>query len=491
MKWAMTTNQSLQNWLPKLRQVSVLCVGDVMLDQYVYGDVDRVSPEAPIPVLNVNRRAHAIGGAGNVACNIAALGAVANLVAVIGADSSGGQVRDLLADVEGIEPQLLVDADRPTTVKTRFIAGSQQLLRADDESVGTLAQALLDGVVDGAAAVLSEAKPQAVILSDYGKGVLPDTVIDKLIAAARAAKVPVIVDPKGADYSRYTGADVLTPNRRELGEATRMTTVTSDEVVAAAQSLIDQCGVRHVLVTRGAEGMSLVSAEEAPVHLPALAREIFDVSGAGDTVVAVLAAGLAAGMAVAEAAQLANVGAGLVVAKVGTAVVRNAELADAADAAANISKSIVDENQLAERIAQWRSRGLSIGFTNGCFDLVHPGHISLLEQAQSHCDRLIVGLNSDASVTRLKGAGRPVQNAAARGRVLASVAAVDAVVVFDDDTPIDLISQIRPDVLIKGADYTLDEVVGGDIVQSFGGRVVLADLVDGFSTTETIARLSR
>lgn len=469
----------------------MLCIGDVMLDQYVYGDVDRVSPEAPIPVLNVTRRAQAMGGAGNVACNIAALGACANLVAVIGDDDAGARVRDLLSNWEGTEPHLLVDPDRPTTVKTRFIAGGQQLLRADDESAGEIAANVLDRVVEAATSVAGASSPGAVILSDYGKGVLPDRVIAQLVAAAQAAKIPIIVDPKGTDYTKYSGADVLTPNRKELSDATRMPTGNTDQIVAAAESLIDNCDVRHVLVTRGPEGMSLVSAEGAPLHLPALAREIFDVSGAGDTVVAVLASGLAAGMPVGEAAQLANIAAGLVVAKVGTAVVRNAELADAVDAVAGLVKNILDPDRLSEKIAQWRSRGLSIGFTNGCFDLVHPGHISLLEQASAQCDRLIVGLNSDASVARLKGADRPVQDAAARGRVLASVARVDAVVVFEEDTPLELIRQIKPDVLVKGADYAIDEVVGGEIVQSYGGRVVLANLVDGFSTTQTIARLSR
>ncbi len=487
----MTTIQSLHNWLPKLNNAAVLCIGDVMLDQFVYGDVERVSPEAPIPVLNVNHRTRAIGGAGNVVCNIAALGAAAQLVSVVGDDTLGVQVRDLLAGMDGIDPQLLVDSGRSTTVKTRFIAGGQQLLRADDETTGDPAQNLLERAVETATAALSLSAPGAMILSDYGKGVLTDEVICQAIAAAQAAKVPVIVDPKGADYAKYSGADILTPNRRELSKAARMATGGSDEIVAAAQHLIESCGARHILVTRGGEGMSLVSSEGAPVHLPALAREIFDVSGAGDTVVAVLATGLAAGMSIAEAAQLANIAASLVVAKVGTAVVRNAELADAVDAAASIPDKIVDQKRLAEQVAQWRSRGLTVGFTNGCFDLVHPGHISLLEQAKSASDRLIVGLNSDASVTRLKGEGRPVQDAAARGLVLASVAAVDVVVVFDDDTPLELIRQIRPDVLVKGEDYELDAVVGGDIVEAYGGRVVLADLVDGFSTTATIQRLVR
>lgn len=487
----MTTNQNLQAWLPKLNGVAVLCVGDVMLDQYVYGDVDRVSPEAPIPVLNVKRRALAIGGAGNVAGNIAALGATAYLVAIVGDDGGGDQVNDRLASIDGVEPLLQVSPGRPTTVKTRFIAGSQQLLRADDETADPIAPGMLESATDAAQAVLGASGLGALILSDYGKGVLSDSVIRRLIEAAQGANIPVVVDPKGTDYTKYSGASVLTPNRKELGDATRMATGNSDEIVAAARHLVESCGVEHVLVTRGGEGMSLVPAAGEPVHLPALAREIFDVSGAGDTVVAVLATGLAAGMSVSEAAQLANVAAGLVVAKVGTAVVRNAELADAVDAVGRVSRKIVDQKGLAEQIAQWRARGLSVGFTNGCFDLVHPGHISLLEQAESACDRLIVGLNSDASVARLKGPDRPVQDAVARGRVLASVAAVDAVIVFEQDTPLELIDLIRPDVLVKGADYAVDEVVGGDIVQSYGGRVVLADLVDGFSTTQTIARLTR
>lgn len=487
----MTTKQNLHNWLPKLNNVSVLCVGDVMLDRYVYGDVERVSPEAPIPVLNVRRRARAVGGAGNVACNIAALGATAHLVAVVGADGAGAEVGELLAEWHGIDARLQADDSRPTTVKTRFIAGSQQLLRADDESNGQMGEPLTANIAAAAAAVLAKPGAGALILSDYGKGVLNEGTISQLIAAAGAAKVPVVVDPKGSDYSKYAGADILTPNRKELSEATRLPTATSPEIIAAAQQVVQGCGVRHVLVTRGSEGMSLISADAAPIHLPALAREVFDVSGAGDTVVAVLAAGLAAGMACSDAAQLANVAAGLVVAKVGTAVVRNAELADALDAAGRVSDKIVDRKRLAEQIAQWRARGLSVGFTNGCFDLVHPGHISLLEQAHAMCDRLIVGLNSDASVVRLKGAGRPVQDAAARARVLASLAAVDAVVVFEEDTPIELIREIRPDVLVKGADYSVDQVVGGDFVQSYGGRVMLAELVDGFSTTATIARLAR
>lgn len=487
----MTTNHNLRSWLPRLADATVVCVGDLMLDQYVYGTVERVSPEAPIPVLGVGRRVQMMGGAGNVANNIAALGGKVCLVAVVGEDLPGAQLRDLLGAVDVIDPKLLVDSARPTTVKTRFIAAGQQLLRADDDARGAIAEAQLAQLVDAATAAINAAGVGAVILSDYGKGVLTPAVTRRLIEAARAAGVPVIVDPKGSDYGKYAGADLLTPNRRELAEATLMNTAATEDIVAAARRLIEQCGVRSVLATRGSEGMSLISADAPPVHLPAMAREVFDVSGAGDTVVATLATGLAAGMDVADAAQMANVAAGLVVAKVGTAVVRNADLADALDAAVGMSEKVVDRAKLADKIAQWRARGLSIGFTNGCFDLVHPGHISLLEQADAVCDRLIVALNSDASVTRLKGDGRPVQDAAARSRVLASVAAVDAVVVFDDDTPIELIREIRPDVLVKGADYALDEVVGADIVRSYGGRIVLAELVDGFSTTNTIARLAK
>lgn len=485
----MNSTPRLIDWLDRLAAAHVVCVGDVMLDRFVYGEVERISPEAPIPVLRIAREAVTVGGAGNVARNLSAIGTETRLFGVVGDDSAGRAAAEVLSLETAVTLSLSADDARPTTVKTRFIAGGQQLLRTDEEDLTALSDGLLGQLSTDVAAAVSGGDCGALILSDYGKGVLTDAMIKAAMDAAHAAGVPVVVDPKGVDFTRYRGAGVITPNRRELGAASRMPVDTDAEVAAAARELIETCGLDAVIATRGADGMTVVTGSDE-VHLPALAREVFDVSGAGDTVVATVAAGLAAGMNVVDAAQLANVAAGLVVAKVGTAVVRLDELADGLGGAPGLAAKIMDHAALQERVAQWRARGLSVGFTNGCFDIVHPGHISLIEQASAACDRLIVALNDDASVQRLKGADRPVQPEGARARVIASLAGVDGVVLFAEDTPMELIEAVRPDVLVKGADYAVDEVVGGDLVASYGGRVVLADLIDGFSTTDTISRIA-
>jgi D-beta-D-heptose 7-phosphate kinase/D-beta-D-heptose 1-phosphate adenosyltransferase len=462
--------------VPKLAGARVAVVGDVMLDRFVYGEVERVSPEAPIPVLRITHESTMLGGAGNVARNLQAIGAASHIVSVVGDDEAGREI-DALCRRDGIAANLSTEAGRRTTVKTRYIAGGQQLLRTDLE---TEAKIVSLGAIPAA---------DAVVISDYGKGVVTPELVRQLVAA----KAPVVVDPKGADWSRYRGATLITPNRRELAEASRLAAGTDAEIVAAARHMIASTGIASVLATRGADGMTLVTAREA-THLPAQAREVFDVSGAGDTVVAVLAAGIAAGIAPAAAAQIANVAAGIVVGRSGTAVAYAEEIVAALREGGGTK--LVGRAQALERIADWRRRGLKVGFTNGCFDLIHPGHVSLLAQARAACDRLVVALNSDASVTRLKGKGRPVQDQAARAAVLSSLADVDLVVAFGDekrenDTPIVLIEAIKPDVLVKGADYTEDKVVGADIVRSYGGKVLLAELTPGQSTTATIARMGR
>ena len=479
----------LIDWLDRLESAHVVCAGDVMLDRFVYGDVDRISPEAPIPVMRILREAVTVGGAGNVARNLSALGTETRLFGVVGDDPAGREAAEVLSFERAVTLSLVADDARPTTVKTRFIAGGQHLLRTDEEQLAALPDGLLTELSTAMTSAIADGKCGALVLSDYGKGVVTDPLIATALEAVRAAGALVIVDPKGVDFTRYRGADVITPNRRELAAASRMPTDTDDEVAAAARHLIASCGLGAVIATRGAAGMTVVTETEE-VHLSALAREVFDVSGAGDTVVATVAAGLAAGMNLVDAAQLANVAAGLVVGKVGTAVVRPDELADGLGGAPGLTAKILDRAALDEQVAQWRARGLSVGFTNGCFDIVHPGHISLIEQASAACDRLIVALNDDASVGRLKGEGRPVQPEAARARVIASLAGVDGVVLFVEDTPMALIEALRPDVLVKGADYAMDEVVGSELVASYGGKVVLADLVDGFSTTDTISRIA-
>jgi D-beta-D-heptose 7-phosphate kinase/D-beta-D-heptose 1-phosphate adenosyltransferase len=468
----------------------VLCVGDLMLDRFVTGRVERVSPEAPIPVLVVEGEAEMIGGAGNVVRNLVAFGARAELVAAVGDDAPGAQLVALLAETRGAVPHLVTVANRRTTIKTRFVTRSQQLLRADHEAPfeidDTGRKALLDR------AVCALAGCGALILSDYGKGVLDPATIATLIGAASAAGKPVVVDPKGADYTRYRGATLLTPNRAELAEASGMPVGDDDAIVAACRHIAARCGVQAVLATRSERGMTLVHGDEVH-HLPARARAVFDVSGAGDTVVAAMGAGLALGVPPLLAARLANTAAGVAVGKVGTAAAYASEIL----AALHEEEFLTGEAKVAtlesacDRVDGWRAQGRRVGFTNGCFDLLHPGHISLLNQARAQCDRLIVGLNDDESVRRLKGPTRPAQNEAGRAAVLASLSAVDMVVIFPEDTPLNLISALRPDVLVKGADYTLDKVVGREEVESWGGKVVLAEILDGHSTTATLRRIGQ
>ncbi|MCC7429198.1 MAG: D-glycero-beta-D-manno-heptose-7-phosphate kinase [Alphaproteobacteria bacterium] len=474
-----------------LKRASVLVVGDAMLDRYVYGHVARISPEAPIPVLAVDREIAMPGGAGNVVRNLTALGAAAAFVSLVGDDEAGQTLTALIGTQPGVEPWLLVEAGRVTTVKTRFVAGAQQLLRADRETLARPEPRTTEKLIRIAAEAVAACA--VMVISDYAKGLLAGETPQRLIAAAKAAGRKVVVDPKGADYGRYRGADLLTPNRRELSEATGMPTRSDSEVVAAARKLIARAGVEAVLCTRSEDGMTLLAGKDGGIvrHFPAEAREVFDVSGAGDTVVAVLAAALGAGLALPVAARLANIAAGIVVGKIGTAVAREKELLAAVAPDHGSGGKVATLEHAIELVERWRRQGLRVGFTNGCFDLLHPGHIHLLEQSRAACDRLVVGLNSDASVARLKGPTRPVQPEAARAQVLASLGAVDLVVPFEEDTPLALISALRPDLLVKGADYTREKVVGGDLVESWGGKVMLARLLPGHSTTATVTRLKR
>ncbi|HAD87169.1 MAG TPA: bifunctional heptose 7-phosphate kinase/heptose 1-phosphate adenyltransferase [Rhodospirillaceae bacterium] len=486
----MTDRAKLIPLVEALTDAKVFCLGDVMLDTFVYGRVERISPEAPIPVLRVTDEVSMLGGAGNVVRNLAALGTRTRFLSLVGDDDAGTAIRDLLAKEPGVSGELKTAPGRRTTIKSRFIAGTQQMLRADREAAQATADDLQDEIAAEAEAAVRE--HPVVVLSDYGKGVLADATLARVIKAAADAGATVIVDPKGTDYGRYKGAGILTPNLSELAAATGKPVSSDDDVIAAARSLIGDLNLNAVIVTRSRDGMTIVPKNGAVSHLAAEAQEVFDVSGAGDTVVATLAAALGAGAPLDQAAALANLAAGIVVAKVGTAVAYAGDLIaelhhqDLSEAEAKL----LTGEQAVDRVAGWRRRGLKVGFTNGCFDLLHPGHVSLLRQARGQCDRLVVGLNSDASVKRLKGEDRPVQNETARATVLASLAGVDAVVLFSEDTPLALIETLTPDVLIKGADYRVDQVVGRDVVEAAGGRVFLADLEAGHSTTATIARLA-
>ncbi|MDR3467825.1 MAG: D-glycero-beta-D-manno-heptose-7-phosphate kinase [Xanthobacteraceae bacterium] len=470
---------------------TVLCVGDLMLDEFVYGEVSRISPEAPAPVIAVRRSQRGIGGAGNVARNIAGLGARCIFVGLVGDDAAGRELAADLAREPLITPRLVVDRARPTTRKVRYVSEhfSTHMLRADWERAtpaeGEAETALIAAALDALPAA------DIVLLSDYAKGVLTARVIRNIVDAARRLGKPVIVDPKSANLAIYRGATLLTPNRKEFMEASRSRAASDAEMVAAARDLMLLADCEAMLVTQSEHGMTLFPRDGEPVHVPALPVKVRDVSGAGDTVAAVLALALAAGADWPTTLRLACAGAAVVVGKQGTATVSRAELRRRILPHASLAaedKIAADAAVLDAQVAEWRGQGQRVGFTNGCFDILHPGHVKVLTQARAACDRLIVGLNSDASVRRLKGESRPVQHERARAEVLAALEAVDLVVLFEEDTPIELIRRIRPDVLVKGGDYTREQVVGHEVVEANGGTVVLVDILEGFSTTSLVAR---
>ena len=460
----------------------IICLGDVMLDRFLYGDANRLSPEAPVPVVRLKRTQSMAGGAGNVARNIQALGGEAALIALAGEDAEGAEIAGLLGEAG----HLLRSAARRTTVKLRVIAARQQVVRVDEEerreadaAEQVAIAARLESLLPGA---------QALILSDYGKGVLTPAVLEAAIAAARARGIPVLADPKGRDFTRYAGATCLTPNASELAEGTGMPVGTDAECEAAARAVLASVAVEAVLATRSEKGMMLVRRDAPAVTVPAMAREVFDVSGAGDTVIATLALGVAAGLGLEGAMRAANAAAGVVVAKLGTATCSAAELDHAMRELEGATGEILTWPAAQRLVQSWHEKGLRVGFANGCFDILHAGHTRMLRAARAECDRLVVALNDDASVRRLKGETRPVNPLEDRAAVIAALASVDAVIAFAEDTPLEAILALRPDRLFKGSDYTIEQVVGAPEVASWGGRTVLLDLLPGRSTTSILAR---
>lgn len=472
---------ALQGLLDKARGLMVACVGDLMLDRYVYGEVSRISPEAPIPVLRARRQTAMPGAVGNVARNVAALGGRARLGGAAGPDAAGDELAQLIDADPAIDSYVARSAPL-TTVKTRFVAAGQQLLRLDDEEGGP-GQTLDTAVFEGASAIL---------LSDYAKGVVDDALIVAALKAGAAMGAPIVVDPKGRDFARYGAVDLIKPNASELAAATGLPVESDAEVEAALTALLAATTAKALVVTRAGKGMSLMRRGEAVKHFPGRAREVFDVSGAGDTGLAALGLALGAGASLEMAVEFAILASGVVVGKSGTAVVTPSELIEAemSGHAALSSAKVTRVDDLVDQVEAWRRQGLRVGFTNGCFDILHRGHVAYLAQARSWCDRLVVALNTDASVRRLKGEGRPVNDLDSRAAVIGGLASVDRVTSFDAPTPLELIERLRPDVLIKGSDYTREGVVGGDLVESWGGEVRLADFKDGFSTTRTIEKMT-
>ncbi len=478
-----------QDQIAQLARGRVLVIGDVMIDHYVSGRVSRVSDEAPVPIIHVGEERWTAGGAANVAANIAALGGKATLVGVTGSDPAASTLAGILASLSAsVEVHLVTETGRPTTIKTRYMGGQHQIVRVDREQPSAITKPTEDRLIAAVDMLADEC--DAIMISDYAKGVLTDRVLAAVMAAGKKNKLAVIVDPKRNDWQAYAGAVLITPNRKELQLAAHAPCGADAECEAAAGVMIQATGA-GVLLTRSEHGMSLFRAGEQPVHLAAKAREVFDVSGAGDTVAAAVALGLACGLAVETAMQIANVAAGIVVAKRGTATATPAELLSESGGGsrglggASGALPLAQARKLRET---WGREGLSVGFTNGCFDILHAGHISLLRQAAGACDRLIVALNTDASVSGLKGPDRPVQSEAVRAAVMTAVKGVDAVIVFGEATPLEVIRELQPDVLIKGADYAEDQIVGADLVRARGGRIVRVALVEGQSTTKVIEK---
>ncbi len=470
-----------------LDRARVAVIGDLMLDVYLQGEVDRISPEAPVPVVRLISERAVAGGAANVAANIAHLGGQVRLVGVAGPDDAFATLSRLLAAQGGIAlDDVVINRDCLTTRKTRLLGHHQQIARIDQERREPQPDAIQDAVVERAVAAVMET--DLAILSDYGKGVFSDKVLSAVLGRASQHGKRVIVDPKRRDLSAYRGASIVTPNRAELTLATGHP-CESDADARAAATIAGEMSGADILLTRSDKGMSFFPRHGEPIHLPTVAREVFDVSGAGDTVVGVLGLCLAAGLPMADAMRAANHAAGIVVGKIGTALVSRAELL--ADLAIEGEHDVEDGRLLGLDVLLalrgfWRSRGLSVGVTNGCFDLVHPGHVALIRQAAAGCDRLILALNTDASVRRLKGPRRPIQSETARAEVVGALKGVAAVVLFDEDTPLDIITALQPDLLVKGADYTENAVVGADIVKAAGGRVMLAHLVPNQSTSRLV-----
>lgn len=482
-----TNLDNLLTAIERFSEASVLVVGDLMIDHFVYGSSNRISPEAPIPVLLQQEIRSMLGGAGNVAMNLLAYGAKVHLVGLVGDDTNGRRLEDICASHQNLTAHAVRDPGRVTSVKTRFVAQSQQLLRLDEETPHFISDDLSEEVVGLVAAQLPTC--QLLVLSDYAKGLLTPNLCRTLIGLANEAGKPVLVDPKNTDFSVYAGATLVSPNLKEMEQVTGIHASDDSGAETVCKTLLDTYDFSAVLLTRGAAGMSLMQREgHETFHIGSQAKSVYDVSGAGDTVISTIAAGLAVGIALQDGVVLANHAAGIVVGKTGTGTVSRRELRGALGQVSQRMPSPLDD--ALERIQIWREMGKTIGFTNGCFDLLHLGHLHSLEEAKKHCDILIVGVNSDESVKILKGEGRPIQDQATRAGLLSSLAFCDLVVVFEEETPEQLIAKLGPDVLFKGADYEGKPIAGSDIVEAKGGQVILLDLVPDVSTTQTIARMT-
>jgi D-beta-D-heptose 7-phosphate kinase / D-beta-D-heptose 1-phosphate adenosyltransferase len=480
----------IESFLNRLPTVRALVIGDLMLDEYLWGKTERISPEAPVQVVDIGREDLRLGGAGNVVNNLLALGCRVEVASALGDDEDARRLKGMMVDLGvGIEG-IFSEAGRTTGRKTRIIASNQQMLRFDRESRDAISVELEEQLISFVQKTASSF--DVILVSDYLKGVLTERLLRHIIATGREKGIPVVIDPKGSDYRKYRGATVLTPNRKEAQAASGISIADEESLRLAGRTLRDELELEALLLTRSEEGMTLFFRDGQEENLPTVAREVYDVTGAGDTVLSFLGAGLACGLPLSEAARLANLGAGVVVGKVGTSTVLPDELLNAhSHLHHDADAKIHSRETLSRLLEEERRKGKTVVFTNGCFDLLHVGHVKYLQAARRLGDLLVLGLNSDASIRRLKGPNRPLIGQEERAHIMAALNCIDFVVIFDEDTPRDLISALRPQILVKGGDYTPEGVVGKDLVESWGGRVELIHFVDGKSTTGIVERILR
>ncbi|MEQ9619655.1 MAG: D-glycero-beta-D-manno-heptose-7-phosphate kinase [Deltaproteobacteria bacterium] len=476
--------------LNRFKNQKILVVGDIMLDRYVLGGVERISPEGPVPVLKVREEIETPGGAGNVALNLRTLGASVELVGTVGKDREGKELIEALAH-NGIRTGGIVrDKTKPTTSKTRLIAGNQQIARIDKETNTSVSMSVEKTLIDAIKSSVNNFKPKAIIISDYAKGVVTENVASKTMKLAKEAGIFITVDPKGDNFTKYSGASAITPNEKEAGAASGVKIVDEESLKEAANTLIRITEADFVLVTRGKEGISYFSKKGDAGTIPSQAVEVFDVTGAGDTVVSVFTLSFISSYLLEESAGIANAAAGIVVSRIGAASISVSDLtAHFLKEAEKERSKIYKRKELSGVLSGLRAKGKKVIFTNGCFDLFHTGHLKLLREARKLGDSLVVAINSDDSVKRLKGEGRPYISETDRANLLTAIDCVDFLAVFEEDTPLEIIKELKPDVIVKGGDYSPEEVVGKEFIENRGGEVKIIPLIDGISTSSLAERI--
>ena len=482
----MINHSKLTNILNSIQTKKVLVLGDIMLDQYIFGSVERISPEAPIPIININKTKYLTGGAGNVLKNLNSLNIKASFISIIGNDIAGKTLKKNIEKLKNVEYALLIDKNRKTTCKTRYMSDGQQLFRADDETIDAIDQTMKKKIFKYFQLFIKQT--DIIIFSDYGKGIFLDNAFcQKLIKAALKKNKKIIVDPKGNNFEKYKGVFFITPNSKEAFKATKINPIDNNLAEKCGRIIINNKWSENVLLTKGANGLSIIQNNRTD-HIKSNTEEVFDVTGAGDTVISLFSAAISAGNNYIDSAHFANIGASIVVKKLGTASLTDKELFKSIES--KKPYKILNKDNIKNTVKNWKDNKIKVGFTNGCFDLIHSGHIDMFLKAAEACDRLIIGINSDKSIKRLKGSQRPILDLEARQKIISSLDMVDAVIFFEEDTPLKLIKTIKPDILFKGADYKLDEIVGAEYVKNIGGKTIRIKLTKNQSTTRLIKMLN-